>query len=255
MTMSQTTTTIEKLGDALSVEKRSDGVAILRMDVPGEAVNTLRASFAGDFDRAFSAIARDPAIKAVVFTSGKKSGFIAGADIAMLMAAKTEEEARRLCTTGQEAMDRIAAFGVPVVAAIHGAALGGGLEVALACHARVASDDRKTKLGLPECMLGLLPGAGGTQRLPRAIAIETALDLLLTGKQLDSKRAKKAGLVDEVVPEAILLEVACKRALEASQARARRRASRSRASRRSRIVRSPRRGWVARSCSSRPASP
>jgi len=208
------TSTIEKLGDALTVEKRSDGVAVVRMDVPGEAVNILRASFADDFGRAFTALSRDPSIKAVVFTSGKKSGFIAGADIEMLKAAKSEEEARKLSTTGQEAMDRIANFSVPVVAAIHGAALGGGLEVALACHARVASDDRKTKLGVPECMLGLLPGAGGTQRLPRLIAIETALDLLLTGKQLDAKRAKKAGLLDEVVPEAILLEVACKKALE-----------------------------------------
>ncbi len=212
--MQTNTNAIEKLGDALSVEKRSDGVAIVRMDVPGEAVNTLRASFADDFDRAFSAIARDGSIQAIVFTSGKKGGFIAGADIEMLKAAKTEEEARKLSTTGQEALDRIENFSVPVVAAIHGAALGGGLEVALACHARIASDDRKTKLGLPECMLGLLPGAGGTQRLPRLIAIETALDLLLTGKQLDAKRAKKAGLVDEVVPEAILLEVACKKALE-----------------------------------------
>jgi 3-hydroxyacyl-CoA dehydrogenase/enoyl-CoA hydratase/3-hydroxybutyryl-CoA epimerase len=210
------TTTNDKatqVAEALTIEKRADGVAIVRMDVPGEAVNTLRASFASDFAQAFEALERDPSVKAVVFTSGKKSGFIAGADIEMLRAVKSENDARQLSITGQEAMNRIEQFRVPVVAAIHGAALGGGLEVALACHARIASDDKKTKLGLPEVMLGVLPGAGGTQRLPRLVAIETALDLLLTGKQLDAKRAKKAGLVDEVVPESILLEVAIEKAL------------------------------------------
>lgn len=199
--------------EALTVEKRADGVYVLRMDVPGEPVNTLKASFAEDFARVFDEIERDASCKAVVFTSGKKSGFIAGADITMLQAAKTEAAAADISRAGQRALDRIATFRVPVVAAIHGAALGGGLEVAMACTSRVASDDKKTKLGLPEVQLGLLPGAGGTQRLPRLVAIQTALDMLLTGKQLDAKRAKKIGLVDEVVPEPILIEVACKRAL------------------------------------------
>ncbi|UJR82594.1 fatty acid oxidation complex subunit alpha FadJ [Sandaracinus amylolyticus] len=199
--------------DALSIEKRDGGVVVLRMDVPGEPVNTLKASFAEDFARVFDELERDTSVKAIVFTSGKKSGFIAGADITMLQKAKTDREAAELSRAGQRALDRIATFRAPVVAAIHGAALGGGLEVAMACHARVASDDPKTKLGLPEVQLGLLPGAGGTQRLPRLVPIQTALDMLLTGKQLDAKKAKKVGLVDEVVPEAILLEVACQRAL------------------------------------------
>lgn len=199
---------------ALTVEKRPDGVFVLRMDIPGEPVNTLKASFAEDFRGIFESIENDPACKAVVFTSGKKSGFIAGADITMLQAVKSEREATEISAMGQRALDRIEAFRVPVIAAIHGAALGGGLEVALACHARIASDDRKTKLGLPEVMLGLLPGAGGTQRLPRLIPIEAALDMLLTGKQLDAKRAKKLGLVDEVVPNAILLDVAIEWALK-----------------------------------------
>jgi 3-hydroxyacyl-CoA dehydrogenase/enoyl-CoA hydratase/3-hydroxybutyryl-CoA epimerase len=200
--------------EALSIEKRADGVFVVRMDVPGEPVNTLKASFASDFAEIFAAIEKDPACKAVVFTSGKKSGFIAGADITMLQGVRTEKDAAELARTGQKAMDRIASFRVPVVAAIHGAALGGGLEVAMACHARVASDDKKTKLGLPEVMLGVLPGAGGTQRLPMLVPIQTALDLLLTGKQIDAKKAKKLGLVDEVVPQPILIEVAAKRALE-----------------------------------------
>ena len=214
--MEQTTTSEAKSAatSALSIEKRADGVFVIRMDVPGEPVNTLKASFAEDFGKVFAEVERDPACRAVVFTSGKKSGFVAGADITMLQGVRSEKDAADLARMGQKAMDRIEGFRVPVVAAIHGAALGGGLEVALACHARVASDDRKTKLGLPEVQLGVLPGAGGTQRLPRLVPIQTALDMLLTGKQLDAKKAKKIGLVDEVVPEAILLEVAVKKALD-----------------------------------------
>ncbi len=213
-----TTTNKEALSsETLAIEKRADGVFVIRMDVPGEAVNTLRASFARDFSEVFASIENDAACKAIVFTSGKKSGFIAGADIAMLEAVKTDGEAAELARTGQKAMDRIEAFRVPVVAAIHGAALGGGLEVAMACHARVASDDKKTKLGLPEVMLGVLPGAGGTQRLPRLVPIQTALDMLLTGKQIDAKKAKKLGLVDEVVPNAILIDVAAKHALSLAE--------------------------------------
>src|SRR5437763_12831294 len=102
----------------------------------------------------------------------------------------------------------------PVVAAIHGAALGGGLEVALACSYRIASDDPRTQLGQPEVQLGVIPGAGGTQRLPRLIGIAQALDLILTGNSVRASKARKLGLVDEVVPKAILLEVARKRGAE-----------------------------------------
>jgi 3-hydroxyacyl-CoA dehydrogenase/enoyl-CoA hydratase/3-hydroxybutyryl-CoA epimerase len=200
-------------GAALRIEKGADGVYVLLLDVPGEPVNTLKASFAEDFARVFDELERDPACKAVVFSSGKKDSFVAGADITMLQRVRTEREAAELSRTGQRAMDRIATFRVPVVAAIHGAALGGGLEIAMACHARIASDDPKTKLGMPEVQLGLLPGAGGTQRLPRLVPIQAALDLLLTGKQIDAKKAQKLGLVDEVVPAAILLDVARKHAL------------------------------------------
>ncbi len=97
---------------------------------------------------------------------------------------------------------------VPVIAAIHGACLGGGLEMALACHRRICTDDVKTVLGLPEVQLGLLPGSGGTQRLPRLVGVSTALDMILTGKQLRARQALKAGLVDDVVPQTILLEAA-----------------------------------------------
>lgn len=198
--------------NALRIEKRDDGVAIVWMDVPGDSVNTLKGDFADEFAEAFSHLERADDVKAVVFASAKKDNFIAGANIDMLDAVKRAEDAVALSRAGQAANDRIASFPKPIVAAIHGACLGGGLEVAMACHGRVASSHRKTKLGLPECQLGLLPGAGGTQRLPRLIGVQAALDLLLTGKQVDARKAKKLGLVDEVVAPAIVVDVAVEHA-------------------------------------------
>ncbi len=111
-------------------------------------------------------------------------------------------------------MAEIDAFPIPVVAAIHGACLGGGLELALACHSRICTHDDKTMLGLPEVQLGLLPGSGGTQRLPRLVGVSTALEMILTGKQLRARQALKGGLVDDVVPQSILLEAAVELALK-----------------------------------------
>jgi 3-hydroxyacyl-CoA dehydrogenase/enoyl-CoA hydratase/3-hydroxybutyryl-CoA epimerase len=199
--------------EALSIEKRGDGVAIVRMDIPGEPMNTLKADFVDTFTEVFGQLEKDPEIKAIVFTSGKKDSFIAGADITMLEQVKSEQDGERISLAGHQAMARIEGCSKPVVAAIHGVALGGGLEVALACHARVASDSKKTKLGLPEAQLGLLPGAGGTQRLPRLIGVQPALDMMLTGKQISAKKARKLGLVDDVVPPSILLETAAELAL------------------------------------------
>jgi 3-hydroxyacyl-CoA dehydrogenase/enoyl-CoA hydratase/3-hydroxybutyryl-CoA epimerase len=197
----------------LSIEQRPDGVAIVRMDVPGETMNTLQANFAEEFVQVFDDLDKASEVRAVVFTSGKPDSFIAGADVRMIKAVKTAAEAAELSRTGQRAMARVEAFRAPVVAAIHGACLGGGLETALACHARIASDDKKTKLGLPEVQLGLLPAAAGTQRLPRLVGVQAALDLMLTGKQLDGRRARRMGLVDDVVPAAVLVDVACRHAL------------------------------------------
>ena len=199
--------------EGLTIEKRGDGVAIVRMDIPGESMNTLKADFVDTFTSVFDEVEKDADIKAVVFTSGKKDSFIAGADITMLESVDSAEEGEQTARAGHAVMNRIERFSKPVVAAIHGVALGGGLETALACHARVASDSKKTKLGLPEAQLGLLPGAGGTQRLPRLIGVQPALDLMLTGKQVDAKKALKLGLVDDVVPPSILLETAAELAL------------------------------------------
>lgn len=202
--------------EAFTIERRDDGVAVVRMDLPGESMNTLNPKFGPELAAVFDELEKDSSVKAVVFTSGKKD-FIAGADIRMLDACETAADAMELAVAGQKGMDRLERFRVPVVAAIHGVALGGGLEVALACHGRVASDSPRTKLGLPESQLGLLPGAGGTQRLPRLVDIQTALDMMLTGKQVRAKKAKKVGLVDEVVPEPILVDVAAERALKLAE--------------------------------------
>jgi 3-hydroxyacyl-CoA dehydrogenase/enoyl-CoA hydratase/3-hydroxybutyryl-CoA epimerase len=199
--------------EGLTIEKRGDGVAIVRMDIPGEPMNTLRSDFVETFTEVFDALERDPEVKAIVFTSGKKDSFIAGADVSMLESIDSAEEGARVSREGHRVMNRIENCPKPVVAAIHGVALGGGLEVALACHARVASDSKKTKLGLPESQLGLLPGAGGTQRLPRLVGVQAALDMMLTGKQVEAKKALKMGLVDDVVPRSILLETAAELAL------------------------------------------
>ena len=201
-------------GETLRVEHRPDGVALVIMDVPGASMNTLRADFNDEFARAFDALEKEPTIKAVVFASGKKGSFIAGADIGMLNELTSAAAAAAVSRAGQAGMDRLAAFPKPVVAAIDGACLGGGLEVALACHGRVCTDSSRTKLGLPESQIGLLPGAGGTQRLPRLIGLQDALDLMLTGKQVDGRKAKKLGLVDDVVEPAILIEVAAEHALK-----------------------------------------
>ena len=211
--------------EVLTITVRDDGVAVLRYDVPGAAVNTLRASFAGEFERALTRIAEDPAIKAAILTSGKEGSFIAGADIEMLKDAKTAAEAEALCRRGHAAAEKIEASPKPIVAAIHGPALGGGFEVALACQGRVLSNDRKTVLGLPEVQLGLLPGMNGLQRLARIAGLATALEHGLTGKNLRPAKAKKIGVADDVVPAAILEDVAAKLSLsiaEGGEQRARR---------------------------------
>lgn len=197
-----------EMASAFTLNVRPDNVAVISVDVPGEKMNTLKAEFASQVRVILKQIRENKAIRGVVIISAKVDNFIAGADINMIGRCKSAQEAETLARQGQQLMAEINALPIPVVAAIHGACLGGGLELALACHARVCTDDAKTVLGLPEVQLGLLPGSGGTQRLPRLVGISTALDMILTGKQLRAKQALKAGLVDEVVPQTILLDAA-----------------------------------------------
>jgi 3-hydroxyacyl-CoA dehydrogenase/enoyl-CoA hydratase/3-hydroxybutyryl-CoA epimerase len=211
----------EKIVPSFRVEIE-DGVAICLFDVPGEPVNTLSPERGGELDELFRTLERDGSVKAVVLASGKKDSFVAGAKIEVLQAVRSAAEGEAVSRAGQRRFDELAAFGKPVVAAIHGACLGGGMELALACRWRIATDDRKTQLGQPEIQLGLIPGAGGTQRLPRLIGVAAALDLILTGRSLKARKAQKLGLVDEVVPPAILLEVARRRARELAEGSLRR---------------------------------
>ncbi len=188
-------------------------VATLLVDDPGERVNTVHPELMLEFVRLLDALERDPAVDALVLASGKPEGFVAGAKIELMQTVTDAAAAERLARDGQAVFDRVARFPKPIVAAIHGACLGGGCEWVLACRYRVASDDARTQIGQPEVQLGLIPGGGGTQRLPRLIGVRAALDLILAGKTLKARKAAKVGLVDEAVPPALLLDVARARAL------------------------------------------
>jgi 3-hydroxyacyl-CoA dehydrogenase/enoyl-CoA hydratase/3-hydroxybutyryl-CoA epimerase len=203
-----------ELNSAFTLNVRLDNVAVVTIDVPDEKMNTLKAEFGVQVRGILKQIRENKAIRGVVFISGKPDNFIAGADINMIARAKNAQEAEDLARQGQQIMAEIYSLPIPVIAAIHGACLGGGLELALACHSRICTDDAKTILGLPEVQLGLLPGSGGTQRLPRLVGVSTALEMILSGKQLRPRQALKAGLVDDVVPHSILLEAAVEQALK-----------------------------------------
>jgi len=198
----------------LQVERR-DSVAVIWMDQPGEKVNKISPDMLDEFASALDSVEKDPGVKAVVLIS-RKPDFIAGADIEKVLKMDTPGQAASLSYNGHVLLNRVENFPKPVIAAIHGAAVGGGLEIALACHCRVASDDPRTVFALPEVKLGLLPGGGGTQRLPRLIGVSQALDMMLTGKNIYARKAKKMGLVDILVHPYGLLEAAVQTALEAA---------------------------------------
>jgi 3-hydroxyacyl-CoA dehydrogenase/enoyl-CoA hydratase/3-hydroxybutyryl-CoA epimerase len=185
-----------------------EGVAVITLDVAGESVNMLSREVRREFEATFAGLQRDGSVRAVVLISGKPENFIAGADIGEFVALKTREEATRLSREGQALLDRVAESRKPVVAAIHGACLGGGLELALACHYRVATDHPKTVLAAPEVQLGIIPGAGGCNRLPRVVGLRAALEMILSGKNVRAAKAFRTGLVDELVLPPILREVA-----------------------------------------------
>ena len=191
----------------LTLDVRPDGLAVMTFDVPGETQNTLKEAFAPALESMLTQVVDDDDIRAVVLMSGKPDSFLAGADVGMLARLESAEEASALARRALEVFARIEGLSKPVVAAIHGPCLGGGLELALACHGRVCTDDSSTVLAAPEVQLGLLPGAGGTQRLPRLIGIGAALDMMLTGRNIRPRKARRLGLVDDVVERPILLEV------------------------------------------------
>lgn len=197
---------------AFSTTTTPAGVAILTFDLPGEPVNKFSIATGREFEAAMGALRDDATVKAVVFISGKPDSFIAGADIEEFVRLRTAEEATALTRDAQEMVNRLEAFPKPVVVAIHGACVGLGLELSLACTWRVATEHPKTVLGLPEVQIGILPGAGGCQRLPRLIGLRAALDIILAGKSERAAKAFKLGMVDELVPPAILQETAVRAA-------------------------------------------
>jgi 3-hydroxyacyl-CoA dehydrogenase/enoyl-CoA hydratase/3-hydroxybutyryl-CoA epimerase len=188
--------------------QRDGAVAVVVFDLAGESVNKFSRAVKDEFAATMRGLWDDAAVAAVVLISGKPDTFIAGADIEEFVAAQTEDEFRKLSREGQQFLDTLEASKKPIVVAIHGACLGGGLEISLACHYRIATGHPKTVLGLPEVQLGIIPGAGGCNRLPRLVGLRAALDMILSSRNVRPDRALRMGLVDEVVHPAILRSVA-----------------------------------------------
>ncbi|MBI4872118.1 MAG: enoyl-CoA hydratase/isomerase family protein [Candidatus Riflebacteria bacterium] len=182
----------------------SDGVAVVAINNP--PVNALGAAVFRDLEGIFNQLAADPSVKAVVLTGSGSIAFVAGADIKEIAEIGTPEDGERITVQGKALLDRIENFRVPVIAAINGVCLGGGVELAMACHVRISSD--KAKFGQPEINLGIIPALGGTQRLPRIVGPSKATELILTGDLITAQEAKAIGLVNKVVPEAELLKQA-----------------------------------------------
>jgi enoyl-CoA hydratase len=178
-----------------------DRIAQITINRP-QKLNALSAELVVELGDAFGRVAGDPAIRAAIVTGAGEKAFVAGADIAEL-AALSPVDARRLALRGQAILRGLETCGKVSVAAVNGFALGGGLELAMACTVRFASEN--ARLGQPEVRLGLIPGYGGTQRLPRLVGRGRALDLLLSGEPIDASEAYRIGLVNAVVPQADLL--------------------------------------------------
>jgi 3-hydroxyacyl-CoA dehydrogenase/enoyl-CoA hydratase/3-hydroxybutyryl-CoA epimerase len=199
---------------------RGDGIAVLTVNDPREPVNTVTRELGAELTEHVERIEKDDAIKGAVIVSAKKD-FVVGANIDLLKAVRLASDAEAMSRTVAQLLARIASSKKPYVAAVHGAALGGGFELALACHATVASDDPSTGVGLPEVQLGLLPAANGMMRVVERAGVQVALDLALTGRRVRAVKAKKMGLVDEVCPAPLLVGVACARATALAGAAAR----------------------------------
>ena len=182
--------------ETVTVEKDRDGSAFLKIDVPGQKHNMISRQVLADFDAALDAVAAEPRLPLLIVRSGKQGGFLAGADLHGFLEIQDPAAAEALSERGQSLFDKLAALAMPTLAAIQGACLGGGLELALACDYRLVLDKPNTQLGLPEVALGLLPGWGGTQRLPRIVGLRRALEMILEGKRLGGWEALKCGLAD-----------------------------------------------------------
>jgi len=189
------------------LERDAEGIAWLTLDKPGTSANVLSAGVLTELDEVLGALEQDRP-RGAVLLSAKKSGFVAGADIKEFTGVRDEASGYQLIHRGQQVLNRLAAVPFPTVAAIHGFALGGGLELALACRYRVAVGDERLSLGLPEVLLGIHPGFGGTVRAVQVAGVRTAMEMMLTGKPLRAEKARAAGLIDRLVAESELRNAA-----------------------------------------------
>ena len=189
----------------LSVENR---IAVLTIDQSGSSTNRISMAMMAEFKAFLDEAEQNEALQAVILYSTKENSFIAGADIRLFLDFEEPDDALAFSREGNRLLSRLSALPVPVIAAIHGAAHGGGLEVALACHYRIATDHPSTRFSMPEVTLGLCPAAGGSQRLPAVIGIPKALPLLLSGRAVTAREARSIGLVDDLVPADGLLQAA-----------------------------------------------
>jgi len=204
----------------IDIQVDGEGIATLTIDVPGKPMNVMGSEFNDELEASVERIASDEQITGAIITSGK-ADFIAGADLKWLLSQLNDDsppdQVFEMHFKVNRVMRRLETCGKPVVAAINGTALGGGLEVCLACHQRVAARNPKTRIGLPEVSVGLLPGGGGTQRLPRLIGVQKALGLLTSGRHLSVDQALELGIVDEVVEADELMAAARKRLQQISE--------------------------------------
>ncbi|MCM8595469.1 3-hydroxyacyl-CoA dehydrogenase NAD-binding domain-containing protein [Accumulibacter sp.] len=197
----------------------ADGLAWVTLDKPGESTNSLSSSVIDELARLLDDFESQPP-KAVIFRSGKAAGFIAGADIGEFSGLDTAEKGIELVGRGWHLFNRLASVSYPTLALVRGHCLGGGLELALACRHLLVVDEPSTRLGLPEVMLGIFPGWGGMLRLPERIGPQAALDLMLTGRTIDARKAKRLGLADECVPPRVM-DSAAAQLVSSGQARRR----------------------------------
>lgn len=210
--------------ECINFELDRDGIALLTIDLPGKSMNVITQDVIESLENLTQRITEDESVKGAVITSGKKGSFVAGADLSMLLSMSSMvdkapmEELFAAAYRMNRTLRALETCGKPVVAAVNGLALGGGFEIALACHHRVVADLPKLQLGFPEVMVGLLPGGGGTQRLPRLMGIQMALPYLLQGKNMNPAQAKMNGVIDEVVALEELIPTAKKWILDGGKA-------------------------------------
>ncbi len=200
-----------------TLNSEENGVVVAVLDKHGETANSLSVEVMSEFGQILDQLDSHPP-KGLIIRSGKAAGFIAGADIGEFSQLDTPEKGRALVERGWHLFNRLAAVSYPTLALVRGHCLGGGLELALACRYLLAVDEAGTKMGLPEVMLGIFPGWGGMLRLPQRVGPAAALDMMLTGKTLDARRAKRMGLADEVVPPRVM-EMAARQLLLSGQPR------------------------------------